>query len=144
VFGSGDDINMKVTADADQAVQSFAKLGEAIHKTGLEATEANSKLELLKKGYEALKVSIEGLNRVGEWAVQGRQINEVAAGFDRLSKQAGILSNTLLTQLREASHETITDFDLMKQANHELAQGLKPDQIEIGDRFVRRLTQLSE
>jgi hypothetical protein len=59
-----------------------------------------------------------------EMVVHGSDVADVSENFARLTDQAGLLSTTLLGTLREGTHNTISDFDLMKTANGALAAGM--------------------
>lgn len=54
----------------------------------------------------------------------GAGVADVAENFNHMTESAGRLGSTLLTSLREGTHATITDLELMKLANQDLAAGL--------------------
>lgn len=57
---------------------------------------------------------------------------DLRGNFENLTTQAGLLSDVLLNELRTASHNTITDFDLIKRANENLSAGLKLSEEQFG------------
>jgi hypothetical protein len=65
-----------------------------------------------------------GTEAIKDMSVQGAAIADVEANFDHLNAGAQRLGSTLLTALREGTHNTITNFELMKIANTDLAAGM--------------------
>jgi hypothetical protein len=59
-----------------------------------------------------------------ELALRGAAVDDVSEAFERLTSQVGRSSTALLTTLRDGTHGTISDFDLMKRANADLAAGM--------------------
>jgi hypothetical protein len=60
-----------------------------------------------------------------EVVLHGSEVADVGDNFAHLAEQAGHLSTALLTTLRDGTHGTIDDFQLMQRANKDLAAGLK-------------------
>ncbi len=59
-----------------------------------------------------------------EIALKGAAVADVEENFQRLTTQAGRLGSTLVGALRTGTHDTITDFELMRTANKDLAAGM--------------------
>ena len=59
-----------------------------------------------------------------ELAMQGSAVAGIEKNFDRLTESAGLAAATLLGALREGTRNTITDFELMKRVNQDLAAGM--------------------
>lgn len=57
------------------------------------------------------------------------QLDDVSSGFNRLSEAAGATADTFLEQLNKAAQDSVTNLQLMKNANDSLNAGLKPDAI---------------
>lgn len=57
-------------------------------------------------------------------ALKGAGIADVEDNFKTLTTQAGRLGDVLLGQLRQGTHDTVTNFELMKLANKDLTAGL--------------------
>lgn len=79
--------------------------------------------EVAMKAFE--KVMAAGIQLVEDFTTRGAAIADVEDNFENLANQAGRLGATLLGALREGTHNTITDFELMKIANQNLAAGLE-------------------
>lgn len=61
-------------------------------------------------------------------ALQGATVAGVEENFGRLTAQVGLLGDALVGSLREGTHGTITDFELMKAVNADLAAGMNLSQ----------------
>lgn len=59
-----------------------------------------------------------------ELALQGSHVADVEKSFERLTEAAGLSGAALTGTLRTATHGTITDFELMKSVNQDLAAGM--------------------
>lgn len=59
-----------------------------------------------------------------EIALKGAGVADVEENFKRLTSQAGQLGDTLLGTLKTGTHNTITDFELMKTVNSDLSAGM--------------------
>lgn len=132
------DIEYKITVDADGAIRSISQLEQAetnLDKTqktlqnsadglGLKYTELNSILGLAERGFNlissAANTAIDALKR-------GSDVNDITAAFSDLSAKAGVAADVLLKDLNTATLGTISNFDLMRQANAALNAGIKPD-----------------
>jgi hypothetical protein len=60
-----------------------------------------------------------------EIALKGAAVADVEENFKRLTAQANLLGDALLGALRTGTHNTVTDFELMKTVNQDLAAGLR-------------------
>lgn len=67
-----------------------------------------------------------------ELALRGAVVNDVEESFRRLSTQAGLTSDALLSTLRNATHGTIDDFTLMQRTTQDLAAGLNLTDAQFG------------
>lgn len=65
-----------------------------------------------------------GIETIKELTIEGAAVADVEENFNHLTESAGRLGSTLITELRAGTHDTITDFELMKLANADLAAGL--------------------
>lgn len=54
----------------------------------------------------------------------GSQIADVTGNFEHLTEQAGRLGSTMIGSLRQGTHSTISDFELMQTVNRDLAAGM--------------------
>jgi hypothetical protein len=78
---------------------------------------------------EAALHAVEGAIHLGvealkELTLEGAAVADVEENFKHLMETSGRLGSTLLGALREGTHNTITDFELMKTVNGDLAAGL--------------------
>lgn len=64
--------------------------------------------------------------------LEGAAVADVADNFARLTTQAGLLGQSLLGTLRQGTHATITDFELMKTVNQDLAAGMRLTDAQFG------------
>lgn len=67
-----------------------------------------------------------------EMALKGAAVADVEDNFQHLTEQAGRLGDTLLGALKTGTHNTITDFELMKIANKDLTAGLTLTDAQFG------------
>lgn len=142
-FGtSSNDVNIKVTVDADGAIKAFDSLGNEMQITaksadaaaqGFSKTQAslvslNSGIELAKKAYDLLTTAAgAGIDAIK----RGAEVDDISASFENLASKAGATGDAFLNQLNSAVGETIPNLDLMKQANELLLGGIKPDKITL-------------
>jgi hypothetical protein len=152
VFGGGssNDVEIKVKVDDSGVITTFDKLGNKLSEVetaskdasaGFSATQAS--LISLQAVANLTQIAIAGLT--GAFAVglasirKGSEIDDIASSFENLSKQAGATSDVLLNKLNQATGETISNFDLMKQANELLIGGIAPDKFELLAKAARSL-----
>lgn len=140
-FGpNSNDIEINVKVEQSGAIQSFDNLGKKIgevdaatEKTseGLSKTQANiltleSAVNLSVAAFSALS---GGLALTLAAIERGSAVGDLSDAFNNLTQQAGGTADLLLGELKTAADNTISSFDLMKQANESLRAGLKPDEI---------------
>lgn len=81
--------------------------------------------DVILKGTEKAFDAIVGLvKEIGQLALEGSAVSDVTGNFQHLTEEAGRLGDTLLGTLRTGTHNTISDFELMKVANQDLAAGM--------------------
>lgn len=73
---------------------------------------------------------------IGDFTTEGAGIADVEDSFVRLTQRAGQTGEVLLGVLREGTHSTITDFELMKSVNDQLAAG-----VQLTDQQYRTLAE---
>jgi tetratricopeptide (TPR) repeat protein len=106
-------------AKATQTTQSYtASFGQEILKTAAGFVTAQAII-----GAVTGVVKLLG-NELVTLTVHGAAVGDVSENFAHLAEQSGHLGDTLLGVLRAGTHSTITDFDLMKTANQDLAAGM--------------------
>ena len=76
-----------------------------------------------------ISLAAEIPGQLAEIASRGADVGDVREAFERLTESAGGVASTLQQQLRQATGNTIADFDLLRQANENLRAGIKPDEI---------------
>ncbi len=74
-----------------------------------------------EKAFDAV---VDLVKELGQLALEGAAVSDVTDNFRHLTEQTGRLGDTLLGALRTGTHNTISDFELMKVANKDLAAGL--------------------
>lgn len=152
VFGGGssNDVEIKVTVDADGAVRAFDKLGGEIDKIQVESSKASSGFSTMQASIVTLQAGISlaagaiaiaatNIGRVFDVVSEGSAIDDVTSAFDELAVAAGVSGDALLNKLNAAVAETIPNVQLMQQANELLIAGLKPDEIELVASAARTL-----
>lgn len=137
---ANNDVEIKVKVDDQGAVTFFDKFDNKLKEveaqsaktgsgfSGLQASiiTLNQTLELGRKGFDIIRGAMEGL---ADGINFGDKLNDVNEAFDTLTKKAGATSEVLMNELRSATSNTVTDFDLMRRSNELLQAGLKPDAI---------------
>jgi len=110
------------TRSADQATSGFggtiAGLGKNILTTAAGFFTAQAAFAAVKSAISALGDELKTLT------LHGAAVADVSENFEHLTQTSGRLGTTLLGSLREGTHGTIADFDLMKLATQDLAAGL--------------------
>jgi hypothetical protein len=116
----------KISSTFDILVGKIDRLDErfgALHGGVVHAAEGFFLGELAMKAFERGLDLVTDL--VKDFTVEGAGIADVEQNFRRLTEGAGQLGETLLGTLRAGTHNTITDFELMKSVNDNLAAGVK-------------------
>jgi len=76
----------------------------------------------------ALTITVDVLKEaatvIKDLAMEGAAVADVEENFNHLTESAGRLGSTLLGELKTGTHNTITDFELMKVVNQDLAAGM--------------------
>lgn len=133
------DIQIKVEVDDAQATAKIENLGNQVKNIEQAANESaggfsklqasvisiSSAVSLAQTAFAAVTGAVAGLFAAIE---RGSQIDDVASAFDKLAAKSGALSEIFLGQLKQATGDTISSFDLMRKANEALQSGIKPDQ----------------
>lgn len=109
-----------------QGKKAGEEMADGFKKAERSATEANSKLELLQKGYKGLNTVV---GQVTKFIERGSAFDDLASTLDTLSKRAGTTAEAFSSQLNSALEGTIKNADLFRIANESLFAGLKPEQI---------------
>jgi hypothetical protein len=114
VSGAIDLVNHKI----DQLDEKFGGLGHHIVASAASFFTAEAAIEAVK---EAAHLAVETFD---ELVIGGSKVAGVEQNFENLTIGAGRLSKTLLGALRDGTRGTITDFELMKATNRDLAAGM--------------------
>jgi hypothetical protein len=82
------------------------------------------------------RLVVDGIGAVAsafaDLVMEGADVDDIAGNFESLATSAGHVSSTLLGALRDATHNTISDFDLMQVANESLAAGVRLTDADFG------------
>ncbi len=97
---------------------SWKEAGQTILNQATAFFTAEAAIEGVK---EAVHLAVETLE---ELTLKGAAVADVEENFNHLNETAGRLGSTLLNSLKQGTHDTITDFELMKTANQDLAAGM--------------------
>lgn len=118
---------LEITIDGQQYQAALGALDKrsdetAEHVRGIsEALHAQAFIEFGRIAVEAVAKIGEGIIALGE---RGAAVEDVTSSFDALTASAGSTASTMLGALREGVAGTMSDFDLMKEANRALGAGL--------------------
>jgi hypothetical protein len=96
----------------------FEGLNSHVVQTAEGFVVAEGAIRLFEKGVET---AVEVLK---DMTVEGSKIGDIEGNFDHLTESAGRLGSTLLNELREGTHNTVSDLNLIKVANSDLGAGL--------------------
>ncbi len=102
----------------DKFDKKFGGMGQRIAEGAASFFTAEAALEGFKLAADFAKEAIIQLTTAGS------EVSSVEGNFDRLTEGAGRLGATLLNELREGLHGTVTDLELMKTINGDLAAGM--------------------
>lgn len=102
-----------------QSESAFSSMGQRILETAAGFVTAQAAISAFRTAMGAVSHEISDL------VMHGSAVADVSDNFERLTTQAGLTGKALLGALREGSHNTIADFELMKAVNSDLAAGLK-------------------
>lgn len=113
----------KATRKTDDATKGFGTTVAGMGKTML-ATAAG--FFTAQAAFSALRSVVRSLiDEFKTLTIGGAAVDDVSGNFERLTAQAGRSGATLLGVLKAGTHNTISDFDLMKTVNEDLTAGLK-------------------
>lgn len=107
-----------ILSKVDALEERFGGMGKHVAETAAGFITAEAAIEGVKK---VLEFTIETIK---DFTSEGAQIAHVEENFERLTNQAGRLGATLLGELKAGTKSTITDFELIKMVNGDLAAGM--------------------
>lgn len=138
-----------VNRTLNEAIEKYAVLGQQAPQEMLDLAAATAQVEKTTGGVTTAMVGLgtflgnmasEAVLALGRLAVEGvgalatgladlvlkgSDVADVAGNYEHLTAAVGQVGETLLGVLREGTHSTITDFDLMKTVAGNLAAGLQ-------------------
>lgn len=146
------DIEIKITIDEAQARAILEQLDGSIKNISLSAEQGSKSISIFEsaittwnQGLELAQKTINGISGTFNTFIsaieQGSAINDVASAFENLTTKAGGLSDVFLNDLKAATGETISSFELMQKANQALQAGIKPDQYVALTQAARALAE---
>lgn len=124
------------SSDLANHYRDLAKQTEQVSKTGTGLTkwvgDFTSNVAQLAAGWLTAKAIISGVqgtlsaaeNEISHLVMTGSAISDVSSNFETLAAKAGLVGSALIGSLREGTHRTINDFELMKTATQDLAAGM--------------------
>jgi hypothetical protein len=133
------DIQIKVEIDDATATAKLTQLDGSIKEVQVNAEKTAGGFSRLEATTVALSSAVS-LAQVAFAAVtgatsalfaaieRGSAIDDVSSAFANLTAKAGGTAEVFLNELKSATGQTITSFDLMRKANEALQSGIKPDQ----------------
>lgn len=136
------DIVIRVSLDDQGAVRGIQQIGKEIEGLDRPIAQAGQSGQALgvALGTALGNIAFAAVSKLSsalislpgqliELAAHGSDVDDVAAAFERLTEKAGATSEAFANELREATANTITDFELFKKANESLRAGIKPDEM---------------
>jgi hypothetical protein len=82
--------------------------------------------------HEIIDVTKEAIVYLPKLALEGARIADVEDSFKHLTAQSGLLAGSLMTELQSGTHNTVTNFELMKRVNEDLSAGLNLTTTQFG------------
>jgi hypothetical protein len=136
----GGDAPTKIQALADAAhgatdanktwADSFVALGTSMFG---QVAAAEIVVDIAKAvGQAFLDAGAAALQYIADVTMAGGKVADVQDSFLRLTEQVGLLSTTLLGDLRQGTQGMVTDFDLMRGANQAMIGGVKLTEEQFG------------
>lgn len=111
-------------AKVDELAEHLGLAGEG---SGMFAKAFVTAAEVTAAAAAAAAVAIGTITyAVYELGGRGSQVNDVSAAFELLTSRIGIDAPAALEEMRKGVVGTISDFDLMKDANRAMGAGLRP------------------
>lgn len=107
----------KLGLSVDGLREKFLSMGGVSGNLGAALSEITGALGPMGIALAAVTAAVGAFIALG---FRGAALRGIADGFDNLTAAVGILSTTLLTDLRRAAAGTISDFQLMQTANQAL------------------------
>lgn len=119
------ELDDQLTPTLDLSQVSVKQFEEAFGHLGGTVTENAASFGLAELAVKGLENAVHlGVETIKDLTTEGAAIGDVEDNFDRLATQAGRLGANLIGSLREGTHDTITNFELMKTVNADLAAGM--------------------
>lgn len=124
------------SSDLANHYRDLAKQTEQVSKTGSGlskwASDFTSNVAQMAAGWLTAKAVIGGIegtlsaaeSEIEHLVMTGSAISDVSSNFEVLATKAGLVGSALVGALREGTHGTINDFELMKTATQDLAAGM--------------------
>lgn len=107
---------IRITADSSQAQRAFSDLQSKIITT-------NQAMELGKKAAEILSASLGAVIALAE---RGQAVQGLTTAFQNLYGSTNALGSDALPKLSAALNNTVSSFDILKQANEAAVRGMDP------------------
>jgi uncharacterized protein (DUF433 family) len=115
----------KVTNVLDILESRLEKFDHSFGGFGSRIAEQAASFFSAEAAMEAVKFAAEKVADVlKEITIEGASIADVEKNFDRLTETSGRLGSTLIQSLQKGTHDTVTEFQLMKLASADLAAGM--------------------
>jgi hypothetical protein len=108
----------RLIAKTDQLAEGMGHSAQSTLKTAEALFTAEAAWHAAEKAAHLFTETVKDLT------YEGAKIADVEHNFERLAESTGRLGETLIKDLREGTHGTITDFQLMQTANRDLAAGM--------------------
>lgn len=114
-----------ITGKLEKFESGFKGAGATVAEEAAAFFSAEAALKLVEG---AIDLTVDKLK---ELTLEGATIAGVEDNFNRLAIGAGRVGETMLGVLREGTHNTITDFDLMKDLNDQLSAGVHMTDVQL-------------
>lgn len=101
--------------------ERFGGMGKRVIENAASFFTAEAALHAMERGFEMLTDTAKEFFNV---VLEGAGVADVEENFNKLAEGAGRVGETMMGVLREGTHNTIADFELMKSLNAALAVGV--------------------
>lgn len=107
-----------VMQKVDMLEEKFGGMGHRVAESAAGFFTAEAAMKALEKGMDL------ALDVIRDVTTEGAAIADVEENFEHLATGIGRVGATMLGALKEGTHNTITDFELMKTLNQDLAANM--------------------
>lgn len=125
--------SMGIEDASTEFLRANEKMLSGLKASGNEAKKAAFDITSLNQALEVGKKVVQGLQKAWAFAAEGAQIASLKMASIGLAKTYGTSMTSIVSAVKKASFNTITEYDAMKSANLALTMGISTNAEEIGN-----------